>query len=157
MTSEEIIKKATELFQSLGLSALRIRDNDAQFEIEMRKNQDQDQDARAPGTVIAATVPASQTASCECAAKAPETAGTGSGPDIIKAPLVGVFYAAPGPGQPAFVRPGTRVKKGDVLCIIEAMKMMNEIKADFDCEIAEVCADNGVLVEYGQMLFKVKR
>lgn len=150
MTNEEILSKATELFRELGLSALRIKDDNAQFEIEMRKETPV---SCLPVPPLAGT-PAAKDASSD---ETPREEAVESGLDAIKAPLVGIFYAAPSPDQPAYVRPGTQVKKGDVLCIIEAMKMMNEIKADFDCEIAEVCADNGVLVEYGQMLFKVKR
>jgi acetyl-CoA carboxylase biotin carboxyl carrier protein len=71
----------------------------------------------------------------------------------IKSPMVGVFYAAPAPGSEPYVKVGSRVKKGDVLCIIEAMKLMNEITADKDGEIAKVCVENGQLVEYGQTLF----
>jgi acetyl-CoA carboxylase biotin carboxyl carrier protein len=70
---------------------------------------------------------------------------------------VATFYAAPGPDAPAFVRPGSVVKAGDTLWILEAMKMMNHLEAEFDCEILSVKAANGDLVEYGQTLFEVKR
>ena len=72
----------------------------------------------------------------------------------IKAPMVGVFYPAPSPGAPAFVKKGDQVKKGDVLCIIEAMKMMNEITADEDGVLVDICAGEGELVEFNQILFK---
>ena len=147
MINEEIISKASELFRELGLTSLRIKDDAGQFEIEMKKESPAQ-------NVIAPPVLASAPVEAETASPLPETE---IGVDAIKAPLVGIFYAAPAPDQPAYVRPGDRVKKGDILCIIEAMKMMNEITAEFDCEIEEVCADNGVLVEFGQMLFKVKR
>ncbi len=74
----------------------------------------------------------------------------------VDAPIVGVFYAAPSPGAAAYVSAGKKVKKGDTVCIIEAMKCMNEIQAEEDCEIVEVLAADGELVEYGQPLFKVK-
>ncbi|HEY8418952.1 MAG TPA: acetyl-CoA carboxylase biotin carboxyl carrier protein [Clostridia bacterium] len=73
----------------------------------------------------------------------------------IKSPMVGVFYQAPSPESPPFVKIGDKIKKGDVLCIIEAMKLMNEITAEFDGEIVDICAKNGEIVEYGQTLFKV--
>lgn len=73
----------------------------------------------------------------------------------VKSPLVGVFYASPAPDAPPYVSAGKRVKKGDVLCIIEAMKQMNEIVADADGEIAEVCLKNGEIVEYDQVMFRV--
>ena len=73
----------------------------------------------------------------------------------VKSPMVGVFYAAPSPEKPPFVKVGDHVKKGDVLCIIEAMKLMNEITAEQDGEIADICVANGDVVEFGQILFKI--
>ncbi len=73
----------------------------------------------------------------------------------VKAPLVGVFYGSPAPDQPAFVTVGTPVKKGDVLCIIEAMKVMNEITAEQDGTVQAVLVNNEDLVEYGQSLFVI--
>ena len=70
--------------------------------------------------------------------------------------MVGVFYAAASPDEEPFVSVGDKVKKGDVLCIIEAMKLMNEITADSDGEIVQVCAENEQVVEYGQTLFVIK-
>ena len=74
----------------------------------------------------------------------------------IVSPIVGTFYASPKPESPAFVSVGSKVKKGDPLCIIEAMKLMNEIDAEFDCEIVEICASNEAMIEFGQVLFKVR-
>jgi acetyl-CoA carboxylase biotin carboxyl carrier protein len=79
------------------------------------------------------------------------------GNETITSPIVATFYSAPGPGIPPFVKTGSRVKAGDSLCILEAMKMMNHLEAEFDCEILSVRASNGDLVEYGQTLFEVKR
>jgi len=74
----------------------------------------------------------------------------------VKSPIVGVFYTAPQPEAMPFVNIGSKVKKGDVLCIIEAMKLLNEITAEHDGEIADICIKNGDIVEYGQALFKIK-
>lgn len=74
----------------------------------------------------------------------------------VKAPMVGVFYSSPRPGDPPFVKAGDSVEKGDVLCIIEAMKIMNEIKAEKSGRIVEVCCKDAELVEYGQTIFKIK-
>ncbi|KRQ87870.1 Biotin carboxyl carrier protein of acetyl-CoA carboxylase [Caloramator mitchellensis] len=74
----------------------------------------------------------------------------------IKAPLVGVFYRSPGPNLNPFVEVGTKVKKGDTLCIIEAMKIMNEIQCDVDGEIVEILVQNESMVEFGQELFRIK-
>ena len=79
------------------------------------------------------------------------------GGEKIKSPIVATFYSAPSPDAPPFVKPGTKIKKGQTLCILEAMKMMNHLEAEFDCEIVEVHASSGELVEYGQEIFTVKR
>ena len=73
----------------------------------------------------------------------------------VKAPLVGIYYAKPSPSAEAFVKVGDYVNKGDVLCIIEAMKMFNEIKAEVSGRIEEICVNNGNVVEYGQTLFNI--
>ena len=73
----------------------------------------------------------------------------------VKSPMVGVFYASPSPDAEPFVKVGSKVKKGDTLCIIEAMKLMNDVVAEEDGEIVEICAENGSLVEFGQTLFKI--
>lgn len=75
---------------------------------------------------------------------------------IIKSPMVGTFYSKPSPNKETFVKTGDIVKKGQVICIIEAMKLMNEIESEFDGEIAEICVKDGDIVEYGQPLFKIK-
>jgi acetyl-CoA carboxylase biotin carboxyl carrier protein len=79
------------------------------------------------------------------------------GAETITSPIVATYYGSPSPDAPAFVQPGSKVKAGDSLCILEAMKMMNHLEAEFDCEISVVKAANGDLVEYGQVLFEVKR
>lgn len=149
-SKEELLSKATELFRDLGLTSLRIRDDEEQFEIELKK------EVAAPVVAAAPAVQSATGAAPISEDPAVKQEDKTSGLDAIKAPLVGVFYAAPTPDQPAFVKAGDQVRKGDILCIIEAMKMMNEITADRDCVIEEVCAENGKLVEFGQMLFKVK-
>jgi acetyl-CoA carboxylase biotin carboxyl carrier protein len=73
----------------------------------------------------------------------------------IKSPMVGTFYSAPEPGTKPYVAKGDRVKKGQVICIIEAMKIMNEIESEFDGVVREVLADNAHPVEYGQVLFRI--
>ena len=75
----------------------------------------------------------------------------------LPSPIVGTFYSAPSPEAKAFVKVGDRVKAGQTVCILEAMKLMNEIESDFDCEIEAVLASNEQKIEYGQPLFKVKK
>ena len=99
------------------------------------------------------------------AAPAPvPAASAGPGPEpadavdlaIIKSPIVGTFYRAPEPGAAAFVEVGDKVRKGQVLCIIEAMKLMNEIECDTEGEITAVYADNGRPVQFGDRLFAIR-
>ena len=76
---------------------------------------------------------------------------------IVKSPMVGTFYLKPDPNSNPYVEIGKKVKKGDILCIIEAMKLMNEIESEFDGEVVEICAKNEEMVEYGKPLFKIKK
>ncbi len=93
------------------------------------------------------------------AAQAPAQPAASSAPapsgKAIKSPMVGVFYAAPSPDRPPFVNVGDTVQKGDVVCIIEAMKIMNEITASESGTISEILVENGDVVEYDQPLFKI--
>lgn len=73
----------------------------------------------------------------------------------VRAPMVGVFYAASAPGAEPFVRVGSKVKKGDTLCVIEAMKAMNEVTAEADGEVVDICVSDGELVEYNCVLMKI--
>ena len=137
---ENEIRKYAGLMRELGLTGLEITENDRVVRLERTPPA---QTAQAPLTEPAGSVKPE-----------PET-----DPDalVVRSPLVGVFYAAPAENAEAFVSVGDRVKKGQVLCIIEAMKLMNEISADFDCEIEAILVSNEQRVEYGQPLFRVKR
>ena len=81
----------------------------------------------------------------------------GADTEFIRAPLVGTFYQAPAPDAPPFVEKGDTVKKGKPLCVLEAMKLMNEYQAEFDMEIVAILVDNGNMVEFGAPLFEVRR
>lgn len=76
--------------------------------------------------------------------------------EIVKSPIVGTFYASSGPGKEPFVSVGSKVKKGQTLCIIEAMKLMNEIESEMDGEVADILVKDGDMVEYGAPLFKLR-
>jgi acetyl-CoA carboxylase biotin carboxyl carrier protein len=78
------------------------------------------------------------------------------GGEVVKAPIVGTFYSGPGGGKPDFVRLGDKVKEGDTLCILEAMKIMNEIVSPIDGEVVEIYVENEKMVEYGQPLFRIR-
>ncbi len=75
---------------------------------------------------------------------------------IVKSPMVGTFYSKPSPDAKPYVEIGQKVKKGDTLCIVEAMKLMNEIESEFDGEIVEICLKDGEMCDYGKSLFKIK-
>ncbi len=76
--------------------------------------------------------------------------------NVIKSPMVGTFYSKSSPKAEPFVKVGDKVKKGQVVCIVEAMKLMNEIEAEFDGEVVEICKKDEDMVEYGTVLFKIK-
>ena len=98
--------------------------------------------------------PAAAPAAPEPAAQAPAAAPEPKGAEIT-APMVGVFYAAPAPGDEPFVRVGSKVKAGETLCIIEAMKVLNEVTAEADGEVLEICVADGDLVEFGSFLMRI--
>lgn len=110
----------------------------------------------APAPVAAA--PAAAPAPAEAAAPAPAAVPKAVDANLHKivSPMVGTFYSAPSPDADAYVKSGARVEEKTIVCILEAMKLMNEIEADVRGEIVEVLVENGQLVEYGQPLFTVK-
>ena len=118
-------------------------------ELEYSRGEDRIRLSRAAGPVYApaAAMPAAVPVSVPAPAE-PALA--------IRAPLVGTFYLAANPGGPAFAPVGTRVEKGQTVCILEAMKMMSEVPAPFACVIEEVLAENAALVEFDQPLFRVR-
>lgn len=149
------IKALAELVSKNNLSALEYSEGETHLRIE-----------NAPRTVtvapaVEAALPAAPAAPAAApAVEAAPVAAADAGADfnaakMVTSPMVGVFYASPSPTDPPFVTVGSKVKKGDVLCIIEAMKLMNEITAEEDGEIIDICATNGSVVEYGQILFKL--
>jgi len=136
-----------ELEVTEGESKVRIvKSGGAQGQVVMMQPQGmQQQFAPAPVAAPAAAAPA---AAAPAAAVAPETKG-----HVVKSPMVGSFYRSSAPGAPAFVEVGAAVKEGDTLCIIEAMKLLNEIDAEVSGVIKEVLVENGQPVEFGQPLF----
>jgi acetyl-CoA carboxylase biotin carboxyl carrier protein len=115
---------------------------------------------RASQTAAPITLPAVQAASVPAASQSAAPAPTAESDEaslhIVKSPIVGTFYESPSPGTSAFVKVGDQVEQGQVLCIIEAMKLMNEIESDASGEIVKRFVQNGQPVEYGQQLFAVR-
>lgn len=106
--------------------------------------------AMAAPVAAPAVAPAAPEPAAQAPAAAPEPKGT-----EVTAPMVGVFYAAPAPGDEPFVRVGSKVKAGETLCIIEAMKVLNEVTAEADGEVLEICVADGDLVEFGSCLMRI--
>lgn len=106
--------------------------------------------AMAAPVAAPATAPAAPEPAAQAPAAAPEPQGV-----EVTAPMVGVFYAAPAPGDEPFVRVGSKVKAGETLCIIEAMKVLNEVTAEADGEVLEICVVDGDLVEFGSCLMRI--
>lgn len=106
--------------------------------------------AMAAQVAAPAVAPAAPEPAAQAPAASPEPKGT-----EVTAPIVGVFYAAPAPGDEPFVRVGSKVKAGETLCIIEAMKVLNEVTAEADGEVLEICVVDGDLVEFGSCLMRI--
>ncbi|HEX8453567.1 MAG TPA: acetyl-CoA carboxylase biotin carboxyl carrier protein [Longimicrobium sp.] len=119
--------------------------------------------AAAPAQVVHAAAPAPAPAAAPAAASAAPAAGgavqaapAGGNLVEVKSPMVGTYYRSPAPEAPAYVELGTRVAKGQTLCILEAMKLMNELESDVAGIVREILVENGEPVEYGQVLFRIE-
>lgn len=157
-TSTNRLDELAGLMERQGLSRIRIEEGDAAVELERTSNV-----AAAPASVVPA-VPGEATSPVTAepvdGTATSLTAVDGTPLDMAKvvqveAPMVGVFYASPSPGAEPFVHVGSKVHKGDTLCVIEAMKLMNEVVAESDGEVVDVCVADGDLVEYGCCLMKL--
>jgi len=109
-----------------------------------------------PATAVPVATPEAASAAAGSVASAAADASSAEGLYELNAPLVGTFYSAPGPDAPAFVKPGDRVSKGQVLCIVEAMKVMNEIESEINAEVVEILVSNGQPVEYGEVMYRMR-
>ena len=149
MYSKNDVKEFIEMLESSTLSVLEIKNGDGSA-IRLEKST-----SAAPAVVMqsSVTAPAPEAA-------APQPAPAPSAPvaegKTVNSPIVGVFYAAPSPESKPYVAVGQKIAKGDTICIVEAMKCMNEIQSELDGEVTEVLVNDGDLVEYGQPLFRVK-
>lgn len=138
---DEKIRRYAELMKELGLTKLEVDEKSGALSMEMNKF------APAPAVLGApAAMPVEE-----------RSAAPDDGSIKICSPMVGVFYAAPAEDAEPFVRVGDAVRKGDVLCIIEAMKLMNEIVAEQDGVITEICVNNNQVVDFGRLLFKMRK
>ena len=144
----EKIEGLVKIVENSSLTEFSIRDGET--EITMSK--------LTHPPVIAAGVPAAPLAAAPAQPTAAEEKAEAADEfELILAPIVGTFYSAAAPDVPAYVKVGDHVKAGQTVCILEAMKLMNEIEADYGCEIEAVLVSNEQKVEYGQPLFRVKK
>ena len=128
-------------------------------ELEWKRDGEEIALRRTPAPIVQAAVaaPVAAAAPAQAAVAQPAAAPKVEEGDLVKAPLVGTFYAAPAPGEEPFAAPGKQVKKGETLCLIEAMKMMSEVPAPADCVVEEVLGRDGEPVGYGEPLFRIRR
>lgn len=136
--NESDIRKYANLMSELGLTGLEVTENDRVVRLERN--------------------PAPQTTAPVQTVQVGDVPQSAANEDLIEvsSPMVGVFYAAPAEDADPYVQVGDRVKKGQTLCIVEAMKLMNEIVAETDGQIVEICAQNGQVVDFGCPLFRIK-
>lgn len=137
--NEAEIRKYGELMRELGLTGLEITDDKNRVRLERMATASKEQDS-----FVAAPAPEKRREETEDCIS-------------VTSPIVGIFYAAPAENADPYVAAGEKVKKGQTLCIVEAMKLMNEITAEEDGIITEVCAADGQVVEYGTELFRIRR
>lgn len=143
----DTLKQIVKVAKDEGVAELKVDTKD--FKVEVRFS------TGAVAPVVHHSAPVVHHASQAPQAAKPVVA-IDAGLHIIKSPFVGTFYAAPGPGKPNYSKVGDKVKAGQALCVLEAMKIMNEIDTDINGEIVEICVENESLVEFGQPLFKIK-
>jgi len=151
----QFMKEIMREFKECDLTKLELKYDDVEIKLEKKKEM-----IMAPPAVASVMEPSQAPMAC---APAPAVFGGNMEPKIVKteghevqSPMVGTVYVAPGPDAPPFVSVGQKVKKGDVICIIEAMKLMNEVEAEVDGEVAEILMRNEAMVEFGETLVVVK-
>ncbi|WP_321313523.1 acetyl-CoA carboxylase biotin carboxyl carrier protein [Halarcobacter sp.] len=147
------IKELIRVFDKSELNKLKVKEGE--FEVAMQKGFE-------GGTVVTTSAPVAQVAAPAAPAPVATPAAQESAPaaisgDTINSPMVGTFYASPSPEAQPFIKEGDTVKKGQTLCILEAMKIMNEVEAEFDCKIVKVLIENASPVEYDMPMFVVEK
>ncbi|MBE6888829.1 MAG: acetyl-CoA carboxylase biotin carboxyl carrier protein [Ruminococcaceae bacterium] len=147
----ECVEALAKIVKDNDLAKIKISTEDIDIVIEGKKC--------APMTAVAmpAMAPVAAPAAAQAApAPAAEAASEAVSGNIVTSPIIGTFYAAPSPDKPPFVKVGDTVNAGDVVCIIESMKLMNEINCEFSGKVAEIYVNNGEAVEYGQKLMRIE-
>jgi acetyl-CoA carboxylase biotin carboxyl carrier protein len=153
-TLPQVVEELAEILRRQDLSELSIESEG--MKIQLRRGGGAPMVA-APVMGAPVVAPTAAPAPVPAAAPAPKAETTDGNISYITSPFVGTFYRSPGPDAAPFVDVGNRFKKGQVLCIVEAMKLMNEIESEIDGTVVQVLVDNGHPVEYGEPLFKIKQ
>ena len=146
------VKKLIELLDESGIAEIEITEGEESVRISRYAGSVAPAPVLAAAPVAVAAAPAPAPAAPPAVAPAVEAEDDGF---MVSSPMVGTYYNAPSPGSPAFVQVGDKVNEGDTLCIVEAMKMMNQIEADVSGTVKSIRVQNGDPVEYGQVLFVI--
>ena len=162
MIDLDVVERLIRMLDDSGLDSLEIEDEETR--IRLAKTPDggvvagpMHFPAPPPPPAPAPHPPHQEPGSAPAPAAAPDAGDGGAASHLVDvtSPMVGTFYRAPAPDAPPYVEVGSSIGKGDTLCIIEAMKLMNELESELSGNVAEICVDNGEPVEYGQVLFRV--
>lgn len=143
----EFIQKLADLVADKNLGEITVQNGDSTITVKGKK---------AAAQTVVESLPVAAAAAPAVAAPAPEAKAAAPAGKFVKAPIVGTFYAASAPDQPPFVKVGDQIKKGDVLFIIESMKLMNEVQSEIEGTVAEILVGNGEAVEYDQPILRVE-
>lgn len=146
----EIIEKLADIVNTKELSEITITSGDKTVSVKGRKCIPAPPPPQFPPSMMPPAPPA------QAGAPAPQERTEESGGNIVKAPIVGTYYQSPAPDKPPFVKVGDKVKKGDVIMIIESMKLMNEIQSDYDGVVDRLLVSDGQAVEYDQPIMIIK-
>lgn len=151
------LREIVKIARDHGVAELKVQSKDFKVKVSFVSGVAAPAQVAVAAPVVQPIAAPIQTAPASAPAAAPaKAASSDAGLHVVKSPFVGTYYNAPSPGKPTYVKVGDKVTVGQSLCILEAMKIMNEIEADKAGEIVEICCDNESLVEYGQPLFKIR-
>lgn len=143
------IKELIKIFDDSSLSKIKI--NSEKFGVVLEKNSKQDPNSTDDFILERVVEKKVEDSNQESSNSNSESA------EFVKSPMVGTFYRSPSPGAEPFIKVGDKISKGDTLCILEAMKIMNEIEAEFDFKLLEILVEDGQAIEYDMPLFKIER
>ena len=150
------VKKLIELLEESGIAEIEIHEGEESVRISRNSQASAAAPVQYMAPPAAAAAPAAAPAAEEAPAAAEDSGSTVPSGHIVSSPMVGTFYSAPSPGAPAFVNVGDVVSEGDTLCIIEAMKILNQIEADKSGKVKAILVDNASPVEFGQQLVVIE-